>query len=71
MIATEADFKHFNENYKFPVMTSQEVNLIFNFINSMQIIDSQIVTKYSTTPDLNFGFIQAKNTLKGQQVLTF
>ena len=71
MLNTETDFKHFNENYKFPVMTSQEVSLNFNFTNEIQIIDNQVFVKYSSIPDLNFGYIQTSHKEKGQQVLTF
>lgn len=71
MLNTEIDFKHFNENYKFPVMTSQEVNLIFNFMRQIQKTGSQVVVEYSSVPELNFGYIQTSNKVKGQQVLTF
>ena len=52
------DFKHFNENYKFPVMTSQETQLMINFISSIQNIDNQIVAKYSETPELSFEYVK-------------
>jgi DNA modification methylase len=71
MIANETDFKHFNKFYKFPVMTSQEVNLVFNFLKDIKTTHNQAIIEYSTTPELNFGYIQNSNTVKGQQVLTF
>jgi modification methylase len=71
MIATETDFKHFNEFYKFPVMTSQETCLCFNFLNRINYINNQIVVDYSSIPELNFGYIKAQKEKKGQQVLAF
>ena len=52
------DFKHFNENYKFSVMTSQETQLMINFILNIQNIDNQIVAKYSETPELSFEYVK-------------
>ena len=71
MIATETDFKHFNEFYKFPVMTSQEISLCFNFLNKIDYVDNQIVVDYSSIPELTFGYIKAQKEKKGQQVLAF
>jgi modification methylase len=71
MIATETDFKYFNEYYKFPVITNQETSLLFNFLNKIESIDNQIVVNYSTIPELNFGYVKVQKEKKGQQVLAF
>lgn len=65
------DFKHFNENYKFPVMTSQEVQLMINFISCIQNIDNQIVAKYSEDPEMSFDYVKTVIKKSKQQELTF
>jgi modification methylase len=52
------DFKHFNENYKFPVMTSQEVQLMINFVSEIQNIDNQIVAKYFKVSGMSFEYLK-------------
>jgi predicted glycosyl hydrolase (DUF1957 family) len=70
VLSNETNFKHFNAHYNFPVMTSQETELVFNYLESIEVIDNQIVVGYSTKPDTNFGYIQSPRNL-GQQALTF
>jgi modification methylase len=65
------DFKHFNENYKFPVMTSQEVQLMINFITDIQNIDNQIVVKYSEIPEMAFEYVKTVGKKSKQQELAF
>lgn len=65
------DFKHFNENYKFPVMTSQETQLMINFITDIQNTDNQIVTNYSESPQLSFDYIKTVRKKDKQQELAF
>ena len=57
-IKEDFDFKHFNENYKFPVMTSQEVQLMINFISDIQIIDNQVIAKYSEILGMAFDYVK-------------
>ncbi len=71
ILNSDTDFKHFNEHYSFPVMTSQETSLIFNFIEDISKLNEQIVVNYSDTPQLTFGYINSQKTLKGQQILEF
>ena len=71
MTNPDAIIKHFNEHYDFPVMTNQETNLYFNFLNSIYITDNQIVVEYSTIPQLTFGYVKSQQDKKGQQVLAF
>ncbi|GGD69687.1 methyltransferase [Emticicia aquatilis] len=71
MLSNDTDFKHFNEHYKFPVMTSQETNLLLNFLTDIQQTDNQILTTYSTTPEMSFGYVQNTSIIKGQQTLAF
>lgn len=63
--------KHFNEHYDFPVMTNQETNLYFNFLENINLTDNQIVVDYSTIPQLTFGYVNSQKETKGQQVLAF
>ena len=65
------DFKHFNENYKFPVMTSQEVQLMINFVSDIQNIDNQIIAKYSVIPEISFDYVKAITKKSKQQELAF
>jgi modification methylase len=65
------DFKHFNENYKFPVMTSQETQLMINFISEIQNIDNQIVVKYSEIPEMTFDYVKTNAKKAKQQELVF
>ena len=71
MTNPDAIVKHFNEHYDFPVMTNQETNLYFNFLNSIKATDNQIVVGYSTVPQLTFGYVKSQQDKKGQQVLAF
>ena len=65
------DFKHFNKNYKFPVMTSQEVQLMINFVSDIQNIDNQIVAKYSEIPEMAFEYVKMVAKKSKQQELAF
>jgi modification methylase len=65
------DFKHFNENYKFPVMTSQEVQLMINFITDIQNIDNHIIAKYSDIPEMAFNYVKTIARKSKQQELAF
>ena len=65
------DFKHFNENYKFPVMTSQEVQLMINFVSDIQNINNQIIAKYSVIPEISFDYVKAITKKSKQQELAF
>ena len=65
------DFKHFNENYKFPVMTSQEVQLMINFVSDIQNIDNQVVVKYSEIPEMSFDYVKTVIKKSKQQELAF
>lgn len=70
LLSNDTDFKHFNTHYNFPVMTNQETELMFNFLESIKMVDNQIVVDYSEKPDTNFGYIQSQRHI-GQQALTF
>ncbi len=65
------DFKHFNENYKFPVMTSQEIQLMINFIHDIQNIDNQVIAKYSAIPEMSFDYVKTIAKKSKQQELAF
>jgi DNA modification methylase len=65
------DFKHFNENYKFPVMTSQETQLMINFILNIQNTDNQIVVNYSEIPEMSFDYVKTSAKKTKQQELAF
>ena len=67
----ETEFKHFNRHYQFPVMTSQEVELTFNFLESVKIEGKAFMIDYSPTPALKFAYIPNKINSSGQQVLGF
>lgn len=65
------DFKHFNENYKFPVMTSQEVQLMINFIVHIQNFDNQVIANYSEIPEMAFNYVKTIAKKSKQQELAF
>lgn len=71
ILANDNDFKHYNEYYKFPVMTSQETSLVFNFVENIAVGENQIFVDYSTVPQLSFGYVKRQKSTKGQQVLDF
>lgn len=64
-------FKHFNNHYQFPVMTSQETELIINFVINIEKKDNVITAIYQENPSIKFAYTQQKNTQRGQQVLEF
>lgn len=71
-VKEDFDFKHFNENYKFPVMTSQETQLMINFISKIQQSYNQIIAFYSELPELSFDYIKTDTVKKTkQQELSF
>ncbi len=71
VISTQTNCKHYNEFYGFPVMTNQETNLVFNFLNDIVINADTLTVKYSTKPELTFGYIKNVKEKLGQQVLSF
>ena len=65
------DVKHTNRHYQFPVVTSQETDLLLNFIETIDASAQLLTAKYSLEPALTFDFVSVPAERKGQQVLTF
>lgn len=63
--------KHTNRHYQFPVMTSQETELLLNFLVSIELAPNQVVTHYASQPGLTFDYVPTQPKPRGQQVLTF
>ena len=52
-------------------MTSQEVQLMINFITDIQNTDNQIVAKYSEVPEMSFDYVKTVTKKSKQQELAF
>jgi len=51
----EYEFKHMNQNYDFPVMTRQEVDLFVNPLEKVKKVDDRTMeVTYTATPDSDF-----------------
>ena len=51
---TKGELKHFNNKYNFPVMTSQETDLIINMISQISINDDIITVSYNDEAMLDY-----------------
>jgi modification methylase len=73
-IQTKADvadtLKHFNPHYGFAVMTSQERELLLNFVKNIHFDGKNYQTEYESKPQFEFE-IKSHTPLSKQQVLAF
>jgi modification methylase len=65
------DVKHINHHYKFPVVTSQETDLLLNFLTDIRLSDNQLRVNYSTVPTFRADYIPNPVNRQGQQALLF
>ena len=65
------DVKHLNSHYKFPVVTSQETELLLNFLTYIEPSPDSFTAHYSLLPELKADYALPKSNKQGQQVLTF
>jgi len=63
--------KHTNRHYQFPVVTSQETDLLLNFLTAIETTPDQVTACYSMQPDLKFDYVPNRANKRDQQVLLF
>lgn len=71
LLSGDWDVKHINSHYKFPVVTSQETELMINFLTHIEQSNNLVTAQYSLQPELQAPYPIAKFNKQGQQVLTF
>ena len=71
LVSGEWNVKHTNRHYKFPVVTSQETDLLLNFLASVESTPNLFTGHYSLQPGLRSEYIPKHNNKRGQQVMTF
>ncbi len=67
----EWDVKHVNKHYQFPVVTSQETDLLLNFLTHVELSTNLFTADYSSEPSLKSPYVPTQANHKGQQVLAF
>lgn len=70
-LAGDWDVKHINRHYQFPVVTSQETDLLLNFLTSIEAASNQVCACYSLQPDFKSTYVPTQPSRAGQQVLSF
>ncbi|MBC8156028.1 MAG: site-specific DNA-methyltransferase [Bacteroidetes bacterium] len=65
------DVKHVNIHYQFPVVTSQEIDLLLNFLTHIEPSANLFTARYSTKPDFKAAYVPAQVGRQGQQILSF
>ena len=71
LLSGEWDVKHVNSHYKFPVVTSQETELMLNFLTHIQAAANHFTAYYSDFAELKATYVPTQATRQGQQVLAF
>jgi modification methylase len=71
LLSGDWDVKHMNRHYQFPVITSQETNLLLNFLTDIKFENNQFIVDYSVSPSLKMDYIPTQSAKVGQQVLSF
>lgn len=56
----KGEIKHFNENLKMPVITSQETSIKFRFVKSIKMDDNSLIVKYDAVKPNNVEFSTKK-----------
>ena len=65
------DVKHTNIHYNFPVVTSQETELMLNFLTQIQSDSNHYTAYYSDFAELKANYIPKQTNKQGQQILAF
>jgi modification methylase len=68
---SEWDVKHINQYYGFPVMTSQETELVLNYLSRLKQDDLSVTACYSAESKRSELVLAARKPRVGQQVLAF
>lgn len=63
--------KHINRHYQFPVVTSQETDLLLNFLTHIEPSTNGFTADYSLQPDFKSAYVPTQLNRRGQQVLAF
>jgi modification methylase len=63
--------KHVNRHYQFPVMTSQETDLLLNFLTAIDATAGHVTVRYDLKPGLKAPYSPIPVSKQGQQVLAF
>ncbi|WP_460912416.1 DNA-methyltransferase [Spirosoma areae] len=71
LLAGDWDVKHINKHYNFPVVTSQETELLLNFLTHIEPSTNLYMVHYSLQPELKATYVPTQPNKKGQQVLAF